>query len=215
MNMVMITTAEDAVTVADEFLSSHYRYRLPVSAKREEDFWRVVFDVGALKSCNLTLKLDADSGRPVDFNLPSTVPEGETAGKVRRHVIHSRRYFDRALLALEKRDAWESGKLIWRSVEQAFLGAAISHGYTVTNKQDLRTFVRRMSDGPDGKRLFSGFIVASHGEGFQATDPEPYDIEERLPDARWALTRAFALLSPELADSMQAPGQPNTSQIAE
>ena len=213
--MSAITTAEDAVITADKFLSGHYRYRLPISAKREDDFWRVVFDVGALKSCKFALELDANSGRALGFNPSPAVPEGETAGKVRRHVIHSRRYFDRALLALEKRDAWESGKLIWRSVEQAFLGAAISRGYTVTDRQDLRAFVRRLSNGPDGERLFAGFIAASHGEGFQAIDPEPYDIEERLPDVRWTLKRAFAHVSLELSDSMQAPGKPNTSQTVE
>ena len=203
--MAAINTAEDAVAAADEMLGRHYRYRLPVSAKHKGGYWRVVFDVGALSYCNLELAVDADGGVVSGFYSPAD-PVDQTTAKVRRHVIHSRRYFDKALAALEKRDAWESGKLIWRSVEQAFLGAAASRHYTVKDRRDLNAFVRQLCDGPDGERLNSDYRAASLGEGFQAIDPDVRDIEERLTQARRALACAFDLLPIEIADEVQAPG---------
>lgn len=203
--MAAIDTAEDAVAAAEEILAGYYRYRLPVSATRKGKFWRVVFDVGALKDCKLDLDVDVTSGAVTGLCLPAA-PVAENTGKVRRHVIHSRRYFDKALTALEKQDAWESGKLIWRSVEQALLGAAASRHYTVKDRPDLNAFVRQFRDMPDGEQFNLDFRAASLGEGFQAIEPDVHDIEDRLPQARRALARAFALIPAEIADEVQAPG---------
>ena len=204
--MAAIHTAEDAVATADEFLAGHYRYRLPVSAKLQGEFWRVIFDVGALRDCKVELDVNADSGAVGGFRPPA-VPATESAAKVRRHVIHSRRYFDKALTALEKRDAWESGKLIWHSVEQAFLGVAASQRYTVKDRRDLNAFVRQYEDEPDGEQLNHDFRAASLGEGFQAIEPDVHDIEERLRQARRVLRCAFALIPIEIASEVQAPGR--------
>ena len=203
--MALITSADDAVNTVYEFLGEHYRYRLPVSAIRRGDFWQVIFDVGAIRSHKLEISLSANTGSVTGFS-PPPVPATENAVKVRRHVIHSRRYFDKALIALERRDAWQSGKLIWRSVEQAFLGAAASHRYAVKGRKDLNAFVRQFRDNPDGERLNSDFRAASLGEGFQAIEPDVQDIESRLPQARRALSNAFALIPDEIADKIQSPG---------
>ena len=209
----MINTGEEAVAVAAEFLAGHYRYRLPVSAKRTGEFWRVVFDVGALKGCKLTLRVNVASGAVTGF-CPIVAPVSEDALKVRRHVIHSRRYFDKALAALEKRDAWESGKLIWRSVEQALLGAAAARHYTVTDRRDLNAFVRKFKDRPDGEQFILDFRATSLGEGFQAIEPDVQDIEDRLPQARRTLARAFALIPDEIAEEVRAPGHLRPSSSA-
>ena len=201
----MITNAKDAVAAADEMLAGHYRYRLPVSAKHRGGHWRVVFDVGAIRYCKLDLTVDADSGVVSGFYPPAD-PASEASAKVRRHVIHSRRYFDKALTALENRDPWESGKLFWRSVEQAFLGAAVSRHHIVKDRRDLNAFVRQVCDGPDGERLNSDYRAASLGQGFQAIEPDVRDIEERLLQARRALGCAFDLLPTEIADEVEAPG---------
>lgn len=203
--MAAISTAEDAVAAAEEILASYYRYRVPVSATLKGDFWRVVFDVGALKACKLELDVNVASGA-VGGLCPPNEPVAETAGTVRRHIIHSRRYFDKALTALEKRDAWESGKMIWRSVEQALLGAAASRHYTVKDRPDLNAFVRQFRDMPDGEQFNLDFRAVSLGEGFQAIEPDVHDIEDRLPQARRALACAFALIPIEIAAEVQAPG---------
>ena len=216
--MAAINSAEDAVSAADEILTRHYRYRLPVSARCTGELWRVVFDVGALKGRKLALEVNAASGAVTGF-CPLVAPVSEDALKVRRHVIHSRRYFDRALAALGKRDAWESGKLLWRSVEQALLGAAASRHYTVTDRRGLNAFVRQFKDTPDGERFILDFRAAALGEGFQAIEPNVQDIEDRLPQARRTLARAFALIPDEIAAEVQAPGHlrpsPNTSDNGE
>lgn len=210
--MLVINTAEDAVAAADEILADYYRYRLPVSATLKGECWRVVFDVGALKDCKLELDVNVASGAATGF-CPPTAPVTKNAEKVRRHVIHSRRYFDKALTAMEKRDAWESGKLIWRSVEQALLGAAASRRYAVNDRKDLNAFVRQFKDSPDGEQFYLDFVAASLGEGFQAIEPHIHDIEDRLPQARRTLLRAFALIPDEIADEVRAPGhlRPSTS----
>lgn len=206
-DMALITSADDAVKTVDQFLAEYYRYRLPVSAKRKGGSWQLVIDVGALRSHKLELGLNADSGSVTGF-CPPAVPTTENAAKVRRHVVHSRRYFDKALAALEKGDIWESGKLIWRSVEQAFLGAAASHRYAVEDRRDLNAFVRQFRDSPEGERLNSDFRAASFGEGFQAIEPDVHEIESRMLQARRALASAFALIPAEIADQIQAPGPP-------
>lgn len=212
--MALIHTAEDAVAAAGELLAGYYRYSLPVSAKRQGEFWRVVFDVGALKNRTLELEVNVATGSVTGF-CPPVAPVAKNAEKARRHVIHSRRYFDKALAALEKRNAWESGKLIWRSVEQSLLGAAASRRYTVNGRRDLNAFVRQFKDRPDGEQFYLDFVAASLGEGFQAIEPHIRDIEDRLPQARAALAYAFALIPDEIANEVQAPGHlrpsPNTS----
>ena len=204
--MAAINTAEDAVAAADEILAHHYRYRLPVSAKFAGEVWRVIFDVGALKDCKLNLDVDPSVGSVTGLCSPSA-PVADNAGKVRWHVIHSRRYLDKALAALEKRDAWESGRLIWRSVEQALLGAAAARCYTVTDRRDLNAFVRQFRDMPGGEQFHLDFRAASLGEGFQAIEPNAQDIEDRLPQARRVLARAFALIPVEIANEVEAPGR--------
>lgn len=216
--MVMINTAEEAVAAVTEFLAGHYRYGLPVSAKRKGEFWRVVFDVGALKGSKLAFEVNVASGVVTGF-CPLVAPMSESAGKVRWHVIHSRRYFDKALAALGKRDAWESGKLIWRSVEQALLGAAASRHYMVTDRRDLNAFVGQFKDTPDGEQFILDFRAAALGEGFQAIEPNVQDIEDRLSQARRTLAFAFALIPDEIAAQVQAPGHlrpsPNASDNGE
>ena len=203
--MATITFADDAVNAVDEFLAEHYRYRLPVSAKRKGEFWQVIFDVGALRTRKLELALNTNTGSITGFS-PPTATASKDAANVRRHIIHSRRYFDKALTALEKRDAWESGKLLWRSVEQAFLGAAASQHYTVKDRRDLNAFIRQYKDDPGGEQLNLDFRAASLGEGFQAIEPEVHDIETRLPQARRALSSAFAMMPSEIASEVQSPG---------
>ena len=65
--MAEITSAQQAINIAQEFIEPYYPWHQPVKAVREDGTWVVEFDVGALKVEIATIKLDADSQEIKEF----------------------------------------------------------------------------------------------------------------------------------------------------
>ncbi|MCI0439462.1 MAG: hypothetical protein L0177_10055 [Chloroflexi bacterium] len=66
--MSEITSAREAIEVAEKFIEPYYPWRQPVKAVREGDTWLVEFDVGAVKVVVASVKLDAHTREIKEFN---------------------------------------------------------------------------------------------------------------------------------------------------
>ena len=65
--MAEITSAQEAINVAKEFIEPHYPWHQPVKAVREDGIWVVEFDVGAVKVEIATVKVDANNQEIKEF----------------------------------------------------------------------------------------------------------------------------------------------------
>ena len=65
-----ITTAEQAITIGDRFLSRfNYLVKRPLSARQEKGKWEVVFDVSVIGPKQLVrLSIDSESGVIAEFS---------------------------------------------------------------------------------------------------------------------------------------------------
>ena len=65
-----ITTAEQAITIGDRFLSRFsYLVKRPLSARQEEDRWEVTFDVSVIGPKQIIrLEIDSESGAITEFS---------------------------------------------------------------------------------------------------------------------------------------------------
>ena len=66
--MTTITTAEEAINISDRFLRKYYPFLRPLSAKKEEMAWLVVFDVSVFVVKRVEVKIDSDTGSIIEFN---------------------------------------------------------------------------------------------------------------------------------------------------
>ena len=66
--MTAISTAEDAITTGDNFMRKYYTYLRPMTARKEDKNWLVVFDVGAFFVQRVEVRIDSESGSIVEFN---------------------------------------------------------------------------------------------------------------------------------------------------
>lgn len=57
--MAEITSAQEAITIAEDFIAPYYPWRRPIKASRGDGTWTVEFDVGAVKVEVATVKIDA------------------------------------------------------------------------------------------------------------------------------------------------------------
>lgn len=66
--MPPITTAQEAVKIADDFFTPYYIYRRLISAEKTESTWKVVFNTGILLSQELAyVTLDSDTGEVIGY----------------------------------------------------------------------------------------------------------------------------------------------------
>ena len=68
--MSQISSLEDAVTAAELFVQKYYPLRRLMKAEREDSTWLVEFDVGALVTTIVRMRLDVDSGTIVEYTMP-------------------------------------------------------------------------------------------------------------------------------------------------
>ena len=72
--MAEITSAQEAIDIASEFIEPHYPWHRPLKAVRQAGIWIVEFDVGAVRVETATVKIDADTKEVKEF---VKVPTGE------------------------------------------------------------------------------------------------------------------------------------------
>jgi hypothetical protein len=65
--MAEITSAQEAIKIAQEFIEPYYPWHQPVKAAREDGTWIVEFDVGAIKVQIATVKIDASTREIKEF----------------------------------------------------------------------------------------------------------------------------------------------------
>ena len=69
-----ITSAREAIHIAQDFIEPHYPWHQPVKAVRENGIWVVKFDVGAIKVEIATVKIDART-KEIDEFVKATPAE--------------------------------------------------------------------------------------------------------------------------------------------
>lgn len=65
--MPLITTAEEAINTGDRFMRKYYPFLRPLSAKKEDQAWLVVFDVSVFLEKKVEVKIDSESGSIIEF----------------------------------------------------------------------------------------------------------------------------------------------------
>lgn len=65
-----VGSAEKATEIARTFIKKHYPVALPVKAVREDDAWVVEIDVGPLAVKIASVRVDAKTGRIIDYEIP-------------------------------------------------------------------------------------------------------------------------------------------------
>ena len=114
----------------------------------------------------------------------------DTAAKVRRHLEHSRQYFDNCQEALEKDEVSKAGELLWGSVTQVFHALAAVRSVDVQRHRRLKNFAIQVSNELEDIHIMGGFNSAEilH-KGFYDVDVERTDLEAGIPKSgiRWIL----------------------------
>ena len=81
---MLVETAEDAIMMADDFLSRYYTWKHPLTARNDGDSWTVLFDVGAVTTRKIEMKVDSASGKILEFvGLDYVEMSGDQAQDVR------------------------------------------------------------------------------------------------------------------------------------
>lgn len=70
MKAVEIKSATEATEVAVKFIKKDRWWVRPLKAVRENGTWLVEVDVGPLSKIVATLKIDAQSGKIIEYNIP-------------------------------------------------------------------------------------------------------------------------------------------------
>ena len=71
--MAEITSAEEAINIAGEFIEPHYPWYRPTKSVREDGYWIVEFDVGALRVETAVVRIDAKTREIKEFTKLPTV----------------------------------------------------------------------------------------------------------------------------------------------
>ncbi len=67
---VEINSAEEATEIAVSFIKKHRWYTRPLKAVREDDVWLVEIDVGPLFAVVAKVKIDAKTGKILEYTIP-------------------------------------------------------------------------------------------------------------------------------------------------
>lgn len=65
--MTDMTSAQEAINIAGEFIEPHYPWYRPIKAASENGVWIVEFDVGAIKTEVATVRIDASTREITEF----------------------------------------------------------------------------------------------------------------------------------------------------
>ncbi len=65
--MTTITSAQEAIDIAQQFIEPHYPWHKPLKALREDDVWLVEFDVGAVRVETVVVRIDASTKEIREF----------------------------------------------------------------------------------------------------------------------------------------------------
>ena len=65
-----VESAVEATDIALAFVKEHRQFARPLKAVREDDIWLVEIDVGPLFLSLAKLKLDARTGKVIEYNIP-------------------------------------------------------------------------------------------------------------------------------------------------
>ncbi len=71
--MTAITSAQEAIEIAQQFIEPHYPWHRPLKAVREDDVWIVEFDVGAIRVETAVVRVDASTKEIREFIKVPTV----------------------------------------------------------------------------------------------------------------------------------------------
>ena len=66
--MPAITTAEEAIDTGANLIRKYYTFLRPMTVRKEDQTWLVVFDVGALKVQRIEVRIDAETGSITEFD---------------------------------------------------------------------------------------------------------------------------------------------------
>ena len=130
-------------------------------------------------------------------------PTPEITAKVRRHLEHSRQYFDNCREALEKDEVSKAGELLWGSVTQVFHALATARGVDVQRHRRLKNFAIQVSnDTEDPDKTMGGFLSAEilH-KGFYDVDVERVDLEVGIPIVRYTMETVSQLIPNDIENS--------------
>ena len=87
-------------------------------------------------------------------------PTPETEAKVRRHLGHSRQYFENCREALDQNEVSKAGELLWGSVAQIFHALATVRGVDVQRHRRLKNFAIHVSnETEDPQKTVGGFLI--------------------------------------------------------
>ena len=129
-------------------------------------------------------------------------PTPEIAAKVRRHLEHSRQYFDNCREALDKNEVSKAGELLWGSVAQVFHALATVRGVDVQRHRRLKNFAIHVSnETEDPQKTMGGFNSAEilH-KGFYDVDVERVDLEAGIPIVRYTMDTVSNLIPEDLKE---------------
>ncbi len=120
----------------------------------------------------------------------------EIGAKARRHLEHSRQYFDNCREALEKDEVSKAGELLWGSVTQVLHALATVRGVDVQRHRRLKNFAIQVSnETEDPEKAMGGFLSAEilH-KGFYDVDVERIDLEAGIPIVRYTMDAVSKLI---------------------
>ena len=117
---------------------------------------------------------------------------------VRRHIAHSRQYFDNAAIALQDGEAGKAGELLWGSMAQAFHAVAELRRRNVGTHRDLKNFVLGLGQSMGDSSLRRNFeeVEKLHNNFYDVTHTTE-DVTDIIPVVHRMVNRAFNLLPAE------------------
>jgi len=129
----------------------------------------------------------------------------ESSALLQRHIIHSREYFENAIIALLEGEAGKAGELLWGCVAQATQAVAAYNNRPLRSHRELKNFIMQLARDLHDQDIEKDFIVAeSLHHNFYEVQQEPLDIEIVVPTVRNLVRKLFTLLPPE-ANSQVIP----------
>lgn len=67
----IVMNGEQATETAMKFLQKNFPFRIPLKAKMEDKYWFVEIDVGALSKRIAKIKIDANNGEILEYEIPN------------------------------------------------------------------------------------------------------------------------------------------------
>ena len=66
--MPTITITEEAIDTGANFMRKYYTFLRPMTVRKEDPTWLVVFDVGILFMQRIEVSIDAETGSIIEFD---------------------------------------------------------------------------------------------------------------------------------------------------